>query len=196
MAPKKKMSRRDAIGMIGKTGLSLSTAQFFFLSLNTQPLAGRTHDDAASDVQVRPPRKKPLAKPVPAAPAEKVMISGSGTMLTFRISGPPGRHCAVSYAMVNKKAEYRPLNKSRKVIEKNGSVTIPVDVSDLPNQKLFFRVVTGATADFTRVVRGTKVFEVVVAGGKIARFVGVSNRSLSNASAVASAATACYAARK
>jgi hypothetical protein len=189
---RQKITRRDALGMIAKTGATLGAGACFFLSLKTSPLAAAPWD---SPQKQRADQKRRLPRGVKAVP-EKVVISGSGSTLIFRISGPVGRHCGVAYAAVNSKKNYKAVSKGRGVIGKNGFCTIKVDVKSLPNQKVYLRVVTASRSDFTANVKGTKAFEVQVSKGTIARFGGATGRPLEDATVVASVATAGYQSKK
>ncbi len=186
---REKVTRRDALGMIGKTGLTLSTGPFFFLSLGTAPLEGKALESIRSGEQVRPPKKPPVpvAKPVPKPLPEKVVISGSGSMLKIRISGPPGRHCGVAFALADKRESFNAVPGGTAIIGDSGICIIEVDTRKLPNRKLFVRVVTGSSRAFSENVRGTKAFEVVIARGVISGFGGVRERPLEGAASTAAA---------
>ena len=194
MSPKK-VTRRDALGLIGKTGITLSAGPFFFLSLGTSPIAADSLEGAFSEDQVKPPPKKPLVraprpplKPVP----EKVMISGAGSKLRIRISGPPGRHCGVVFATSDKRESYRAVTRGRGVIKKDGICTIEIDTKSLPNRRLYLRVVTGSASDFTKNVKGTKTFGILIARGMVSQFIGVRERGLQTDEEIVTAATAGY----
>ncbi len=191
----KKVTRRDALGLIGKTGFTLSTGSLFFLSLKTFPLDRDSLRGAFAEDQVKPPPKKPRVpaprpplKPVP----EKVMISGAGSKLRVRISGPPGRHCGVVFATSDKKESYRAVIRGRGVIKKDGICTLEIDTKSLPNQRVYLRVVTGPSSNFKTNVKGTKPFEVVIARGAVSRFVGVRERPLSSDKNIMAAVSAGY----
>jgi len=184
---RKRVTRRDALGAIGKTGVALSTAPFFFLSLRTSPLDVAFRDSAPTGAQERSRE----ARSVPTAIPEKVMISGSGSKLKVTISGPVGRHCGVVFATADKRESYKTVKRGRGVIAENGICIVDVDTRTLPDQKVFLRVVTGSSSDFSDDVKGTKPFEVLIEGGAVSRFLGVRERSMEDAAAVATAATAC-----
>ncbi len=172
---RKKISRRDALGVIGKAA-ALGTGTYFFLSLKTSPLAGASLD-------------APVLEKAPPV-AEKVVISGSGLTLMVKISGRPGRHCAVSYATTDAADSYKAVPSSRGVIGKDGLCTIAVDVKSLPSAKVYLRVVTGKTSAFDDDIAGTEAFIVHVSKGAIARYEGLQSRPLENQMAVASCAAA------
>jgi len=88
---RQKITRRDALGMIAKTGVTLGAGTCFFLSLKTSPLAAAPWDLLPEGQAVQ---KRRLPRSVKSV-AEKVVISGSGSTLIFRISGPEGRHCGI-----------------------------------------------------------------------------------------------------
>jgi len=189
---RQKITRRDALGMIAKTGVTLGAGTCFFLSLKTSPLAAAPWDLPPEGQAVQKRRLPQRVKSV----AEKVVISGSGSTLIFRISGPEGRHCGIAYATADTKEHYKAVPKGRGIIGKDGLCTIQVDVKSLPGQKLYFRVVTGSKSDFTANVKGTKAFEVHVSKGVILRFAGVTDRMLEDSTAVTSAATLGYQSKK
>lgn len=189
---RKTISRRNALGIIGKAGTALGAGTCFFLSLKTSPLAGAPKAAPVPDMgQVKAARLK-------AAPriAEKVLISGTGSKLTVKISGPPGRHCAVSYATTDARDHYQAVANSRGYIGENGLATIEVDVKGLPNGKVFLRVVTGQSGDFSEAVRGTQSFEVQIADGAVARFGGIHEKPLENVESAATCAAAGYQSKK
>lgn len=189
---RQKITRRDALGMIAKTGVTLGAGTCFFLSLKTLPLTAAPWDLPPEGQAVQ---KRRLPRSVKSV-AEKVVISGAGSTLIFRISGPEGRHCGVAYATADTKERYKAVPKGRGVIGKDGLCTIKVDVKSLPNQKVYFRVVTGSKSDFTANVKGTRAFEVQISKGAITRFAGTTGRSLEDALAVATMATAGYQSKK
>lgn len=193
---RKNLSRRDALGLIGKTGAAIGAGTCFFLSLKTSPLAGAGNDASA------PGRGQVKASRLTAAPqvAEKVLISGTGAKLTVKISGPPGRHCGVSFATADSRERYKPAANARGYIGENGLATIEVDVKGLPSGKVFLRVVTGKSGAFDEDIAGTEAFVVHISRGAIARYEGLLSRPLENAGsagiAVASLAAACYSVKR
>ncbi len=188
---RKKITRRDALGMIAKTGATLGAGTCFFLSLKTSPLAAAPWDSPQEKLAGQ---KRSLSKNVKSIP-EKVVISGSGSTLIVRISGPAGRHCGVAYATVDSKNHYKAVPRGRGIIGKDGLCTIQVDVKSLPNQKVYLRVVTGSKSDFTADIKGTKPFEVQISNGAITRF-GGTGRMLEDTLAVATAAALGYQSKK
>jgi hypothetical protein len=170
----KGMTRRDALGMIGKTGVMFGAATCFYLKLEVLPLEAAHHaqslEKATGQTAARPGR----VKTVP----EKVAISGSGSILTFRIHGPVGRHCGVSFATTGTLAKYRGVRDAVGVIGEDGTCTIKVEVKDLPNEKLFLRVGTSSGRDFKSSLAVSKPFIVHVADGRISRFEGVRDRGV------------------
>lgn len=174
----KAVSRRSALGMIAKTG-ALGAGACFFISLKTRPLAGQTRK--------RPGRVKYAA--------ENVVISGTGSTLMVKVSGPPGRHCGIAYATTDRQEDYKAVQGGQGVIGKDGLCTLQVDVKSLPNQKVFLRIVTGNTGSFDDELAGTEAFVVNISGKAIAGFDGVKTRPLVDSRneqvAVASFAAAC-----
>jgi hypothetical protein len=175
------ISRRDALGVIGKTGAVLGAGTTFFLCLKTTPLSGAGYGQTNA----------PRLKASPRA-AEKVLINGSGSTLTVKISGPAGRYFGVSYATTDAREHYKATENARGYIGENGLATIELDAKSLPNGKVFLRVVTAASAEFDKDIRGTRAFEVTIVNGVVTQFGGVHERPLENISAVVTAASAGY----
>jgi hypothetical protein len=176
-----KISRRAALGVFAKTGAALGAGTFFFLSLKTVRLA-----DAAED---SPQGQTPLHE------TEKVMIGGAGSALTVKVSGAPGRYCGLSYATTDAQDHYRAVPKARGIIGKDGTATVTLNVKDLPNGRVYLRIVTGRTSGFDEDIAGTEAFVVNISKGQIEGFEGLKSRPLENAKsvgvAVASVAAAC-----
>ena len=189
---RQKITRRDALAMIAKTGATLGAGTCFFLSLKTSPLAAAPWDSPPEGQAVQ---QRKLPRSVKAIP-EKVVISGSGSTLIVRISGPAGRHCGVAYATADSKERYKAVPNGRGVIGKDGLCTIKVDVKSLPDQKVYLRVVTGSKSDFIADIKGTKAFEVHISKGAITRFGGTTGRALEDTLAVATAASLGYQSKK
>ena len=185
---RKTISRRDALGIIGKAGTALGAGTYFFLSLKTAPLLGAGGE---APVPGRGQAKSPRLKIAPQI-AEKVVVSGSGSTLVFKISGPAGRHFGVSFATADARESYKAAANARGLIGENGLATIEVDVRGLPNGKVFLRVVTGASGEFSKGLRGTQAFEVTIHNGVVTKFGGVRERPLESASFVIACASAGY----
>ena len=184
----KKITRRDALGLIAKSGATLGAGPAFFLSLKTSALGGGSANSsrpARGDANPQRPRAV-------GGIGEKVLIGGAGSSLVFKISGPPGRHCGVSYANDDTRERYKAAPGGRGVIGADGRCTIELDLKNIPGQRLYFRVVTGSSSDFVKDRRGTLAFEVTLANGTISRFGGVRERILDSATAAAGAAAACF----
>jgi hypothetical protein len=176
-----KISRRAALGVFAKTGAALGAGTFFFLSLKTSRLA-----DAA---EAGPQGQAPLGA------TEKVMIGGAGSKLTVKISGVPGRYCGLSYATTDAQDHYRAVPNARGIIGKDGTASFGLNVKDLPEGKVYLRIVTGRTSGFDEDIAGTEAFVVNISKGQIEGFEGLKSRPLENAKsigvAVASMAAAC-----
>lgn len=175
---RKKISRREALGVIGKGGAVLGGGTCFFLCLKTTPLS-------AAPRQTDRLRRRVTR----AAMGEKVLISGEGSVLAVKISGPAGRYCAVSYATSDDRDAYQLFPESRAVIGRDGLCTLRLDTGRLPNQKIYLRVVTGNTAEFDDDYSGTEAFVIHISKGVISRYEGVLSRPLVNAKSAAAAAT-------
>lgn len=182
-----KMTRRDALGMIGKTGAALGTGTCFFLSLKTSPLAAADRRQIGGRAGT------------PGGP-EKVVISGTGSTLTARISGPPGRHYGIAWATTDALDGYKALANAKGYIGENGRGTIQVDAKALPDGKVFLRVVTAKTSSFDEDVAGTEAFVVKISRGAIVGYEGVLSRPLlsakGNKASAASFASAGYAVKR
>ena len=193
---RKTISRRDVLGVIGKTGAALGAGACFFLSLKTSPLEG-----AAKEAPVAGTGPAQLSRQkIAVQAAEKVVISGAGSKLTVKISGPSGRHFAVAYATADVREQYKAMAGARGYIGENGLGTVEADVKTLPSGKVFLRVVTGKTGAFDDDIAGTEAFVVQISKGAIAGYEGVLSRPLLSAKAgqvaVASFAAACWSAKK
>jgi hypothetical protein len=170
------VSRRSALRLIARTGAALGAGGCFALSLKTRPLAGAPWaglSEGQADQQTIRPVGAEFA-------AESAVISGTKSTILVNISGPAGRHCAMAYAVSDSKEHYKAVPGGRGVIGKDGLCTIRVDVAQLPNQKVFLRVVTGNTKTFDEDFAGTEAFVVKIAKGVIAGFEGVKSRPLIN----------------
>jgi len=193
---RKTISRRDALGVIGKTGAALGAGTYFFLSLKTSPLAGASAKAPGEGIEEPQTQRRGLAK----RSVEKVVVSGSGSTLIFKISGPAGRHCGVSFATTDGREHYKVVASGRGVIGKDGLCTIEVDAKRLPDAKIYLRVVTGNTSAFDDDIAGTEPFVIHISQGAITRFEGLQSRPLENAGAsgiaVASCAAACFTAKR
>jgi hypothetical protein len=177
-----RISRRDALGVVVKTGAALCTGSLFFLSLKTARLAGAAENSPQGQA---PPRE-----------TEKVMIGGAGSALTVKVSGGQGRYCGLSYATTDAQDHYRAVPNARGIIGKGGTATVAVKVKDLPDGRVFLRIVTGRTSGFDEDIAGTEAFVVNISKGQIVGFEGLKSRPLENAKsigiAVASVSAACY----
>ncbi|MDZ7665522.1 MAG: hypothetical protein U5K27_09405 [Desulfotignum sp.] len=163
------MTRRDALGVFAKAGAAFGTGICFFLSLKTSPMA-----DALQDFSQKKPSVKKDSFPNRIdSTAEKVVISGTGSTITFRISGSAGRHCGVAYATTDSREHYRGISKARGIIGRDGLGTIQINVKDLPAGKVYIRVVTGLKKDFSVGTRGTQAFVIHNANGVVIDFGGL-----------------------
>ena len=181
-----KISRRSALGIIGKTGAALGAGTCFFLSLKTSPLA-------ASD------QRQKVGRAGAQAAVEKVVISGTGSVLTARVSGPPGRHYAIVCATTDVRDAYQALAKAQGRLNERGQGIVRINAKVLPEGRVFLRVVTGKTASFDEDIAGTEAFIIKVSKGAIAGYEGVLSRPLQSASrnqAVAVAASTGAAAKR
>jgi len=193
---RKTISRRDALGVIGKTGATLGAGACFFLSLRTSPLAAAWRDpSSAGTAKAQSGRVKAGTRG-----PEKVVISGSGSRLRVKVSGPPGRHFALACAATDAPEHYKAVANARGYIGENGLGTLEVDVKGLPNGKVYLRVVTGNTNAFDDDIAGTEAFVIKVSKGAIAGYEGLLSRPAVGARGAeitaASFAAACVSTKK
>jgi len=158
----KKVTRRQATSQLIQATLFTAAIPQFLLAQTTSPqksgAAGQEAGNARNTAQGTPP---------PAA-SERVVISGVGSVLTFTIVGPPGRHCKIVYAEVGT-GRYRMARGAKGVIGPNGRLTLNVNVSSLGSRRLLFRVGTSPSPAFDRDMRGTDPFEVGLEEGVVSK---------------------------
>lgn len=171
------MSRRNALTVIGRAGATLGAGICFFLSLRTKPLI-------ALD---RPRKDTRVGSPVPP---EKVVVSGTGRALTVRISGPPGRHFAVTCAKANTREIYKAVPGARGTVGKDGTGIVEIRAKNLPDGRIFLRICTGRTGSLDEDIAGTEAFVVKVSKGAIIGYEGVLSRPLISAGVDQTCATA------
>ena len=154
-----RISRRAALGVFAKTGAALGAGTFFFLSLKTV----RSADAAEDSPQGQPPLHE----------TEKVMI-GRGRISAHRQGlRRPGRYCGLSYATTDAQDHYRAVPKGSRIIGKDGTATVTLNVKDLPNGRVYLRIVTGRTSGFDEDIAGTEAFVVNISKGQIEGFEGL-----------------------
>jgi len=185
-----RVPRRSVLGMIGKTGIALSAQPLFVISLKTFSLLDDSLDYFPPDDQ----GEYDINLPKTGNPEEKVVISGSGYEIAVKISGPAGRYCAVAYATADTRTSYRKVAKSLSKIGRTGTCTIKIDTRNLPNQKVYLRIVTSTSSTFNSDVKGTRAFEVTIFRGRITQFGGVRERPMEMGE-VARVAATCWVSR-
>ncbi len=191
-----KISRRNALGVIGKSGATLGAGACFFLSLRTSPLAAAWRNSSSAGAAKAQSGRLGAGTRGP----EKVVISGSGSKLMVKVSGPPGRHYALACAATDALEHYKAVPNARGTVGRNGLGTLEVDAKALPDGKIFLRVVTGNTSAFDDDIAGTEAFVIKVSKGAIAGYEGLLSRPVVGAggaeTTAASFAAACVSAKK
>jgi hypothetical protein len=165
-----KKSRREALGMIGKTGICIGAGPAFFVSLKIQP-EQRAQKKSSSGVQ------------------EKAVIIGSGSKLTVKIFGKPGRHFFIAVAGSDVKENYRSLPNAKGIINQRGAGEIFVDIGNLLNARIFLKIVTSDTEKFDSISGATEAFIINAKDGTFLSFEGITDRPILGAKALSAAST-------
>ena len=179
---KEKKSRREALGLIGKAGIFMGAVPYFFVSLNIYPEA---ETDCKSELSGRQQARTKDVK-------EKAVVSGSGSQLTVKVSGKPGRHYFVAVAGSDVRENYGAYPNSKGIINSRGLGSKVIDLKIISNSRIYIKIVTGETDKFETQLAETEAFIVNLKGGKIAAFEGVVSRPIieHNGSMIAVASTA------
>lgn len=170
-------TRREALMLIGKTGFLLGTAPYFLVSLVTTP----RNDPALSTETETHTEKSSL---------EKAVISGTGTRLTVKVYGNPGRHFFLAVAASDLLERYRAFPGSFGTINTRGTGTVVMNTDTITNSRIFLKVVTGDTNKFNSGMAETAAFVIITQGGIIKGFEGVVDRQILKKSATCAAAVA------
>ena len=182
---KGKKSRRQALGLIGKAGVIMGAAPIFFVSLNIIP---ESETDYESELSGRQQDRTKNVK-------EKAVVSGSGSQLTVKVSGKPGRHYFVAVAGSDVRENYGAFPNSKGIINPRGLGSKVIDLKILSNSRIYIKIVTGETDKFDSQLAETEAFIVNLKGGIIAAFEGVVSRPIleheGSMIAVASTAAVC-----
>lgn len=159
-------TRREALGMIGKTGIALGAVSYFFLSLRTFP---ENEKNSGTD-RSRSPQN------MTGAVQEKAVISGSGSKLTVTVSGKPGRHFFVAMAGSDNIEKYQRFPNSNGIINSRGKGSVVISTESIANSRIYLRIVTCDSGDFNSNLAQTEAFVISTKGGIIEAFEGLVSR--------------------
>jgi hypothetical protein len=163
-----KKSRREALKLLGKTGLFLGSVPVFFTSLNINPL------DEASKWNDTPEGPSAL----PPIDGEKATISGSGTNLTINVSGRPGRVFYITFAVTNLRENYRRIPGSDGVISSRGTGRVTINTASIPSSKVYVKVITGEANNTSTGISETEPVVITILNGAIQTFEGTVSRPI------------------
>ena len=163
---KERKTRREALGLIGKTGIFLGAVPYFFVSLKISP---ESETDLTSELlHVQQNKTRDVQ--------EKAVISGSGSRLNVTINGKPGRHYFVAVAASDEIENYGAFPNSKGIINSKGSGSVVVDLKNIANSRIYVKVVTGETDKFNTQLAETEAFIITLKEGAIDTFEGVVSR--------------------
>jgi hypothetical protein len=162
-------SRREALKLLGKTGLFLGSVPVFFTSLKINPLdeSGQVNNSENS------------SPALPLIEGEKASISGSGTSLTVNVSGKPGKVFFVTFAVVNTRENYRRIPGSDGVITARGTGRVTINTAAIPSSKVYVKVITGEANNTTTGISETEPVVITILNGTIQAFEGTVSRPIS-----------------
>jgi hypothetical protein len=163
-----KKSRREALKLLGKTGLFLGSVPVFFTSLNINPL---DETDGLNDL---PETSSPSALII----GEKAFISGSGTSLTVKVTGNPGRVFFVTFASGDVRENYRRVPGSDGIINARGSGSVVINTKSIPNTKVYLKVMTGEANNVKSGLGETAAFMITIRDGVMQTFDGTVERPI------------------
>ena len=163
-----KKSRREALKLMGTTGLFLGAVPVFFTSLKINPLeeSGEVNDFSESP-QFRT-----------AVVEEKAVISGSESTLTVKVSGKPGRVFFVTFAAGDVRENYRRIPGSDGEISARGTGTVTINTKAIPTTKVFLKVVTGEPNNTSSGLSATEPVVLTLQNGAIQAFEGTITRPI------------------
>jgi hypothetical protein len=171
-----KKSRREALRLIGKTGLFLGTVPVFFTSL-----------------KIAPESETGLINNLPGTPQtrttsiqEKAFISGSGSSLTVKVTGKPGRVFFVAFAGQDVKENYRRLPGSESIINSSGTGSVVINTKNITNTRIYVKVITGEKNNLNTQLAETEAFIITTKEGVINTFEGVVSRPILDSKNVSS----------
>jgi hypothetical protein len=148
-------SRREALKLLGTSGLFLGAAPVFFTSLKITP------EETGSET---------------ALIEEKATISGSGTSLTVKVSGKPGRVFFVTFAASSVRESFRRIPGSDGVINVRGTGSVVIDVKNIPATKVYLKVITGEPNNVKTGLGETEPVMINIRNGVISAFEGTVSR--------------------
>jgi len=155
-----KKSRREALKLLGTSGLFLGAASTFFTSLRINPVQ-------ANEPDALPPLLE-----------EKASISGSGTTLTINVSGIPGRVFYVTFALSNVRENFRRIPGSDGVISARGTGRVTINTTAIPTAKIYVKVITGVANNTTSGISETDPLVLTIQNGSIQAFEGTVTRPI------------------
>lgn len=159
-----KKSRREALGLLGKTGIILGAGSYFFISMKTAP-----EGETVSELQDNRQRRM---NPV----QEKALITGSGSRLTVKITGKPGRRFFIGMAASDEKEKYRAFPGTQGIIGADGMKSVDVNLADILHNRIYLKVFAADTDKFDKAVAETEAFVIYTKDGVIDRFEGLVSR--------------------
>jgi hypothetical protein len=159
-----KKSRREALTLLGKTGLFLGSVPVFFTSLKISA-------DEISDSMNAPSGSSPIIE-------EKALISGTGTSLTVKVSGKPGRVFFVTFAGTDVRENYRRIPGSDGVINARGTGTVEINIRNIPSINVYLKVITGEPNNVNTGLGATEPVMVTIQNGAIQAFEGTVSRPI------------------
>ena len=115
---------------------------------------------------------------------EKAVISGSGSRLTVKITGYPGRHFFVGMAASDEKEKYRAFPGTNGIISSTGNGSAAINLNDIINTRIFVKVFTSGTNKFDTNVAETEAFVVNTKNGMIDTFEGLVSRPVKESKGV------------
>jgi hypothetical protein len=161
-------SRREALQLLGKTGLFLGSVPVFFTSLKINPL---NDSSLLNNLLEAPLTDPPLVE-------EKAFISGSGSSLTVKVTGNPGRVISVTFASTDVRENYRRIPGSDGVINARGSGSVVINTKNFPNTRVYLKVVTGERNNVKSGLGETGAFMITIKEGAMQTFDGTVGRPI------------------
>lgn len=178
-------SRREALGLLGKAGISLGIAPYFFVSLKVSAISGADYNVEISEDQ----------QTMRSATTEKAVISGSESKLTVTVSGKPGRYFFVAAADSDVRRNYGAFPESKGIISSRGSGSVVIDLKKIDISRIYVKIVTAGTDKFNSELAETEAFVIRLNNGVIDTFEGVVSRPVIEKTddmvTLATAATVC-----
>jgi hypothetical protein len=157
-------SRREALKLLGRTGLLMGAVPVFFTSLKINPVeASEGQEESGSLV---------------SAVEEKTTISGSGSSLTVNVSGKPGRVFYITFALTNVRENFRRIPGSDGVISARGTGRITINTTAIPSAKVYVKVITGEANNTSTGISETEPVVITIENGTIKAFEGTISRPI------------------